>query len=304
MTILTHRRDDFANAVASLAPTDGAHETALPGIHVYRTSVPLECTPVIYESGIALIAQGAKRGRIGGRTYDYSQDSYLVLASPLPMRVEVVEASAERPLLCMFLSVDAALLGTLALALDDVTGAVPQPAKEPPRAVFATPFDDRMLDAATRLAEALCEPLDAHILGEGIRREIVYRALIGPQADALRAVLGRDSAAARVARVLQQIHAAPERHMAVAEMADLAGMSVSAFHAAFKAATSMAPIQYQKAMRLLRAQALIAFDGRRVSDAAYAVGYASPSQFSRDYRRFFGTSPSNGAADGQVVAAE
>jgi transcriptional regulator GlxA family with amidase domain len=130
------------------------------------------------------------------------------------------------------------------------------------------------------------------MLGESIRREIVYRTLLGPQAHALRALLERDSAAARIAGVLQQLHAAPQRSVSVGEMAHIAGMSVSAFHAAFKAATSMAPIQYHKAMRLHRAQSLMAFDGKRVSEAAYEVGYVSASQFSRDYRRLFGMPPS------------
>ena len=297
-------RGDFVRAVAALAPTDGTHATASPGIAAIRTSQPMGRVPVIYDSGICLIAQGIKRGFIGGRTYEYSQDSYLVLASPLPLEVELIEASPEKPLLCLFVGVDTPLLGSLAAALDQIRGAAPRPATAPPRAVFSTPFDDAILDAAGRLVAALLDPLDAHILAEGLRRELVYRTLLGPQAEALRALLGRDSTAARVAKVLQHLHRMPERPVSVSDMAEMAAMSVSAFHAAFKAATSLAPIQYQKAMRLHRAQALMTFDGKRVSDAAYAVGYASASQFSRDYRRLFGLPPSRSGRDAPAAAPE
>lgn len=285
------RRKNFADAVAELAPTDGVHETGVAGITAIRQSHPIGRTPVLYDASIALIAQGRKRGFIGGRVYEYSPESYLVVASPLPLEIELLGVTPANPALCLSVGVDLALLGTLAHALDQVRAVTAQPVKAPPRAVYATPFDDQILDAAMRLAEALLDPLDAHILADTIRREIVYRALLGPQADALRALLGRDSTAARVARVLRELHASPQRQISVPEMAGMAGMSVSAFHAAFKAATSLAPIQYQKAMRLHRAQALITFDGRRVSDAAYEVGYASASQFSRDYKRLFGASP-------------
>jgi AraC-like DNA-binding protein len=284
-------------AVASLAPTDGTHKTAVDGVEAIRWSHPMGRTPVLYKSGIAFLAQGRKRGFLGGKTFEYSPDTYLVLASPLPLEVELRDVSPARPSLCLYLGVDTALLRSLAHAMDQVSAHGAPPVKEPPRAVFATPFDARMRDAVTRLAEALLDPVDAHILGDGIRREIVYRTLLGPQADALRAVLGRDSAAARVARVLRDLHAAPERAMSVNDMAQTAGMSISAFHAAFKAATALAPIQYQKAVRLHRAQALMAFDGKRVSEAAYEVGYASASQFSRDYKRLFGMSPSQGARE-------
>jgi AraC-like DNA-binding protein len=290
----TRHGDRLVKALTRLAPQDGVHMTALEGVEAMRASRPMDRTAVLYKSGIVLIAQGVKRGFIGGTAYEYSPDTYLVLASPLPLEVELVHASPDKPALCLFIGVDTGLLGNLAHTLDEVTNGGPGERHEPPRAVFSTPFDDRILDAATRLADALLDPLDAHMLGESIRREIVYRTLLGPQAHALRALLERDSAASRIAGVLQQLHAAPQRSVSVGEMAHIAGMSVSAFHAAFKAATSMAPIQYHKAMRLHRAQSLMAFDGKRVSEAAFQVGYVSPSQFSRDYKRLFGLSPREG----------
>lgn len=284
-----------------LAPEDGVHETALAGVEAMRASRPMGRTSVLYKSGVCLIAQGVKRGFVGGTVYEYSPDTYLVLASPLPLEVELHEATPERPALCLFVGVDAGLLGSLAQALDQVRPDAAGRRREPPRAVFATPFDAHLLDVATRLAEALTDPVDAHMLADHIRRELVYRTLIGPQADALRALLDLNGAAARIAHVLQQLHAAPQRQISVAAMAQDAGMSVSAFHAAFKAATSMAPIQYQKAMRLHRAQTLMVFEGKRVSEAAFEVGYVSTSQFSRDYRRLFGMPPSEGRH--AVVAA-
>lgn len=295
----TGQRQLFSDAVAALAPTDGFHETRLDGVVAIRDSKPYRRRPVLYDSGIVLLAQGRKRGYLGGLTYDYSPQTYFVLACPLPLEIEQLDASPERPGLGLFVKVDIPMLGRLARELDRLGLTVPPPVDRRPPALFSTPLDDRTLEAAVRLAEALQNPVEADVLGNDIRRELIYHVLLGPQACALRALLWRDnSSAARIGRILHELHAAPERSISVETMARTAGMSVSAFHAAFKAATSMSPIRYQKAVRLHRAQELIAFDGRRVGDAAREVGYASASQFSRDYKRQFGLSPKDDARQG------
>ncbi|MEP3246906.1 MAG: AraC family transcriptional regulator [Sneathiella sp.] len=299
----TEQRNKFKSLVEKLAPVEGMHDTALGEVKASRISEQKDRFPILYEPGIIFLASGAKRGFIGGRDYHYSADTYLVLSSALPWEVEVVEASEEEPCLGIFIPLSSKLVGSVAIPYDKLTTAnektrTPAPL---PRSIIATQLDSRMRDAAIRLAEILPNPVDAEILGTQIVREIIYLVLKGPQSEAVRALIGRDTISGRITEILHQMTLNPEQALSVPDMAGQAGMSVSAFHAAFKETTSMAPIQYQKAIRLHRAQALMTLDGLRVSEAAFEVGYASASQFSRDYRKLFGVPPSEGGGYVQTI---
>ncbi len=289
----TAQRDLFRSLVGKLAPTDGLHQTAMEGVVASRASEKKQRTPMMYESGIVFLAGGRKRGYIGRQQYDYSADTYLVLASALPWEVEIVEATPEEPCIGIFIPVTSKLVGSVSIPFDQLIPSHEEDARQTfPRAIIATCIDRRMRDAAIRLAEALANPVDASILGEQLVREIVYLVLKGPQSGAIRSLIGRDTLSGRITRILHSLNTNPEQSLSVSDMAEQAGMSTSAFHAAFKETTSMAPIQYQKAIRLHKAQTLIALDGFRVSEAAFEVGYVSASQFSRDYRKLFGVPPS------------
>src|SRR5262249_20759554 len=160
-----------------------------------------------------------------------------------------------------------------------------------PRGISSTPMSEELGGAVIRLLECLKSTLDSRILGRQTVREIVYRVLQGEQARALRALASRDEHFSRIARVLKHVHAEYARPLSVEELARKAGMSVAAFHHYFKVVTASSPLQYLKRIRLDHARRLMAHDGYNASTAARAVGYESASQFSREFKRHFGTTP-------------
>jgi AraC-like DNA-binding protein len=157
--------------------------------------------------------------------------------------------------------------------------------------MYATPLDCRLSETAVRLLECLSDPVEARILGPQIVREITYRVLCGNQGGALRAAAALHSRFGQVNVALQRIHAEYAKNLTVEELAGAAGMSQSTFHQNFKAVTSTSPLQYLKLIRLHKARMLMVYEGLRAGTAAERVGYESPSQFSREFKRFFGATP-------------
>ena len=211
---------------------------------------------------------------------------------PLPFECETLEASPEKPLLGLAVQVTPASLAELLTEMDEdvpVAGEVPQ-------GIYSTPLTEELGNAAIRLLECLQSPLESRILGPQIVREITYRVLCGEQGGALRAVAHRHTQFSHIARALRLIHSEYPRSIDVETMAREAHMSISTFHHNFKAVTSTSPLQYVKSIRLHRARILMAQDGLNAGTAAGRVGYESASQFSREFKRFFGNSPADEAA--------
>ena len=270
----------------ALAPTEGYTMSGLDGVTLMRSNRALPRTPALYEPSIVIVAQGRKRGFHGGGTFVYDAQHYLALAVPLPFDIET-EASPQEPMLGIALRIDPAMTAELALAIDEATPH----AEVPPRTLFATALDDRIGDATVRLLDALSNPGESKLFGPGIMREITYRVLTGEQGGSLRAALSQGSHYGRIAKALRRIHAHYDRQLEVAVLADEASMSVPAFHTHFKAVTATSPIQYIKAMRLHQARLLMIRNGVTAATASERVGYESPSQFSREFKRLFGRSP-------------
>src|SRR5947209_14292107 len=190
------------------------------------------------------------------------------------------------------------MLGEMLLEMDEPPTSV----GPTPRGISSTPMGEGLAGAVIRLLECLRSPLDSRILGRQTVREIVYRVLRGEQGGALRALASRDEHLSRIARVLRHVHADYARPFGVEELARKAGMSVPAFHHYFKLVTASSPLQYLKRIRLDQARRLMAHEGRNAGTAARAVGYESPSQFSREYRRMFGVPPRQDVAALKVKA--
>lgn len=160
-----------------------------------------------------------------------------------------------------------------------------------PTSIFATALSDEMSDAVTRLLKSLCSAVDAEVLGPSIVREICYRVLTGEQGNVLRAALVRRSDFGQIAHALRRIHVNFSSNLSVGMLADEAHMSVAGFHAKFKAVTATSPLQYLKTTRLQKARLLMLHNGIGAAAASAEVGYESPSQFSRDFKRLFGRTP-------------
>lgn len=279
-------RQRLASLLNEVAVDEGTQRTSIEGVEVTRRSQSSPRTPVVYQPNIVVVGQGQKRGYLGDQVYQYDPFNYLVLSVPLPAECEW-EASPEEPLLLVAINVDPAMLGEMLLEMDE-----PLPPVGPtPRGISTTPMSEELGGAVIRLLECLRSPIDSRMLGRQTVREIVYRVLRGEQGGALRALASRDDHFTRIARVLRHIHAEYTRPLGADEMARRAGMSVSAFHHSFKLVTASSPLQYLKRIRLDRARRLMAHDGYNASTAARAVGYESPSQFSREFKRLFGVTP-------------
>lgn len=279
-------RKRLASLLNEVAVHEGAHRTLVEGVEVTRRSRSSPRTPVVYQPNIVVVGQGRKRGYLGDKVYQYDPFNYLVLSVPLPAECEWA-ASPEEPLLLVAINVDPTMLGEMLLEMDE-----PLPPVGPtPRGISTTPMSEELGGAVIRLLECLKSPLDSRMLGRQTVREIVYRVLRGEQGGALRALASRDDHFTRIARVLKYIHAEYARPLSAEEMARRAGMSVSAFHHNFKLVTASSPLQYLKRIRLDQARRLMAHDGYNASTAARAVGYESPSQFSREFKRLFGVTP-------------
>lgn len=277
--------------VKSLVRAEGLSASAIPGVQLMHGTHCTPRTPVVYEPGIAILVQGRKRGYLSGHEFVYDQRNYLVTSVPMPFEVET-EASPEAPLYGVKVKVEMTTLAELLLEMDD---RLPESATSP-RGIYATPLNEDMSSAVIRLLECLAAPVDARILGPQIVREIVYRVLCGEQGGALRALATRHSHCGRIGKVLRQVHANYSCPLDVETMADEASMSVSAFHHHFKAVTSSSPLQYLKTIRLHQARLLMVQEGLSAGIAAQRVGYESPSQFSREFKRLFGSNPSAEAA--------
>jgi AraC-like DNA-binding protein len=281
----------MVSLLSELVRGEGILTSPSPSVKFMRATRHVPPSSVAYDPCIVIIAQGRKHGRLGERTFVYDPHNYLVLTLPLPFECETF-GTPDRPLLGFAVRVTPTLVAELLLQVD----TPPVDAGTRPQAVESATLDSAMSDAAVRLLESLRSPTDARILTPQIVREITYRALLGPLGANLRALVAPRSHVSQISRVLNRLHAEFTRSLDVETLAREAGMSVSTFHAHFKAVTSASPLQYLKTIRLHKARMLMVNDGTSAAEAAGRVGYQSASQFSREFKRLFGDAPATAAA--------
>ncbi|MGZ0714800.1 AraC family transcriptional regulator N-terminal domain-containing protein [Pseudomonas palleroniana] len=269
-----------------LAPVEGYNLSALDDVRFLRSNRPLHRVPVLYDPGIVIVCQGSKRGYLGGEIYRYDAQHYLVVSVPVPFTMET-EASEEEPMLAVYLRLDFTLAAQLMLALADFPALL----EAEPRGMYSSPMDDPLSDSLLRFLEAMSAPMDAKILGPMLMREIYYRILTGEQGGSMRAALNRQGQFGKVARAIRKIHGGYHQHLDVAALAEEAMMSVPSFHAHFRTVTDTSPMQYLKSTRLHQARLLMLRSDITAATACAQVGYESASQFSREFKRFFGRTP-------------
>lgn len=296
------RQARMVQLLGMLAPSEGYTLSPLGGMKFMRTNCVRARTPVLYEPCIVIVAQGHKRGWLGDEAFDYHAQQFLVLSVPLPMEGETVRASEAEPMLAISIPIDLQLAAELALAVDEAQAGKAPPVA--PRGIMSSPLDDALGETVLRLLEALTSPLETRLLAPAIMRELLFRVLTGEQGGALRAGLAHQSQFGKIGKALRRIHADFHRPIDVGMLADEAGMSVTAFHASFKAVTMTSPIQYLKTTRLHKARLLMVQDGLSAATACGRVGYESTSQFSREFKRFFGRTPVEEAKEMRSVLAQ
>lgn len=274
----------LASAADRQTPADGTHRTSIPSLSFYRASAPSEHNAGVYEPSLCIVAQGAKEVLFGDEVYPYNPGQSLVVSVELPLTSRVVEASSERPCLAVCVALDSGVVGEL------LADGLPPPGP-PARALGVAPLGPQLLDAVKRLVDLLDAPQDIDPLAPLVLREITYRLLTGPHGSRLRQIAAAGASAHRIARAIRQVKDHVAEPLRIESLAKRVGLSPSAFHLHFKAVTGLSPLQYQKQLRLQEARRLMFGEGLDASEAAFRVGYESPSQFTREYRRMFGAPP-------------
>ena len=240
----------------------------------------------------ALVAQGSKRLVFGDHVHDYGAGDYLIVTVDVPVTGQFIEASKEQPALGVGLDLRPALIASLLLNMPSERPL--SAASVPPLAVSLAPAE--LIDALVRLLRLLDHPADLPVLAPLIEREIIWRLLTGSKGEAIRQIGLTDSSLSSVGRAIRWIRDHPADSFRVEELAARANMSLSTFHRHFRAVTTLSPVQFQKKVRLQQARLLLIGGELDVSSAAFDVGYDSPSQFIREYRREFGAPPGRDAA--------
>lgn len=281
--------NELAGAINRHLEADTTMQTVLPNTHLFRVRDVQPLTPIVYNPCIYFVAQGEKEAWLEGQRYVYNQDQYLVLTVPLPLRCRVFNAKPGEPFLAVRLDIDLPVLNELLTQLPEGE----QNTDVSKTGIFITETNSVLQDSMLRLINTLDNPDQKNVLSPIYYREILFHLLQGPQARLLRDFATTDRQNNRISLAINHIHKNFKQSLRVEELADIAAMSPSTFHAHFKTVTRHSPLQYIKNVRLHHAKHQIFIDRLPVSDAAFNAGYESASQFSREYKRLFGLSPAN-----------
>ena len=281
MNITRSRKSDLSGLVERHCGS-GFTQTAIPQLVLSRTGVTTEQTARISFPLLCLIASGRKRVLYRGEAYDFDADSYLVVGTNMPMVGQIVEAP------CPAVSLSLDLNDLVALALD-----MPSTKRKPHglSLVSVNRLDDDLRDAIVRLLRLLDRPEWIPVMSPLVRREILFLLMQQP-GSMLAALASPENRLSQISRAINTIRQRYAQTLHIEELAAIAGMSAPSLHRHFKAITSLSPLQFQKQLRLQEAHRMLSTRQADAASVAFDVGYQSPSQFSREYRRLFGTAPS------------
>jgi AraC-like DNA-binding protein len=268
--------------------------TAIDGVQICAADPTVSPGSSMSGTVLAVVAQGSKRLAVGDYIYEYGAGQYLIASVDLPVTGQYVDAVPGRPALGFGMTLEPAVIAEVLLEAGPGDLPISSGAARPGIAVTEAP--EELLDAIVRLLRLLDRPRDRRVLVPLVKREILWLLMTGEQGDVVRQLGLADSSLAHIRRAVQWIRENYRRPFRVEEVAQLSGMSVSAFHKNFQAVTAMSPIQFQKQLRLQAARLLLASRPNDITGVGQKVGYDNPSQFSREYRRQFGLPPSVDAA--------
>ena len=279
--------DEMVSLMTRFTKTDGIHPTAIPRLFLARFSRPGHQMPSVYPPCLCVVAQGRKALMLGDERYVYDRSRFIVASVDLPVTGSVIGATAEQPYLCVMLELDPKEIASVLLDAD-------WPMREeamPARGLFLSKASAAFIEAVLRLLRLVATPEDIRALAPLAEREILYRLLKSEEGWRLRQIAAGHGQARRIVKAIAWLKTHFHEGLRVDQLARDANMSVSSFHAHFKSVTAMSPLQYQKQLRLQEARRLLLTETVDAATAGHRVGYESPSQFSREYRRAFGAPP-------------
>lgn len=276
----------LAKMIRQHGNVDSVTATAIPELKLSWFSNPTAGVSILYEPCICIVAQGAKEVVLADDSYSMNASQFLLVSVDLPVDARVAEATAKVPYLGMQISLDPKVIGEL--LADGSAVASSGPAE---RGLAVSDVEKPLMDAVNRLVALLDQPQDIQPLAPLILREITHRLLTSPQGLRLRQMAMAGAPVYRIAQAIRWLRDNFTSPLQIEALAQKVGLSASSFHLHFKNVTAMTPLQYQKRMRLQEARNLMLSEQLDASEAAFRVGYESPSQFSREYRRMFGAPP-------------
>ena len=260
--------------------------TSVKGLYLFQAEHSFPRAPFSYNSEIIILAQGKKHVYLGNDVYTYDSSHYFVLPVPLPVDCEGITEPG-KPILGLTIRIDPIEVGEILLDMEDSQ----KETQTLPKGLYTAPMNEALYDATVRLLQAITDPNDKKILAPMIKREIIYRVIQGEKGEILRALAHRNRRFFQIAKVMHKIHKSYSNDFDIEKLAEESDMSSSTFHSSFKAVTNTSPLQYIKKVRLHKARIFMLQDGLNANLAAIQVGYESPSQFNREYKRFFGVTP-------------
>lgn len=269
---------------------EGYMDTFIEDVKVFRISNNESMMPLLYNRGISFIGHGAKVGFIQGKQFTHSQEDYLLITSPQPIDCETFTYN-NNPMIGIYINLDMTKLHKISTKLNELTH-YKSIQKEIPFSVIASKRDRIIEDVYIKLLNVLHSPIDSEILGSSILDELYLRLLQSENGYVLRQLCEHGSSFSKISKVVEVLHKQLDEKISLEEMAKMADMSVNNFLKIFKDALNDTPIQYIKKIRLNKARQLILHKNLKAVDAAYQVGYESPTQFSREFKRYFGVTPS------------
>ncbi|MFS0869986.1 AraC family transcriptional regulator [Paenibacillus xylanilyticus] len=285
---VTRQQQEIAHLIGRFTPNDGIHPTAIPSLSLIRASEISEPIYSVHQPALCIVAQGSKMVILGRESYTYDLTQYLVASVNLPISGQVVQASAEKPYLCMRLDFDSGQIFDL---IQDAASVQSKPDNATQRGLFVSATKLPLLEAAVRLIRLLDTPDDIPVLAPLFIREMLYRIIQDEHGHSIKQFAVQNSHAQHIAKVIEVIQSEYDKPLRVEQLADMINMSSSSLHHHFKAITTMSPIQFQKQIRLQEARRMLIAGTTDAANAAFQVGYESPSQFSREYARMYGLPP-------------
>lgn len=268
----------------AFADRNGLAQTPIPGLTVLRETTPTALRYAINKPLVALVLQGDKRVTLGSKTFDFGVGESLLITADVPTVSQITRANISVPYISLVIDLDPAVIESLAVEMGSMPFADGM-------SVRVDPTETEVADAALRLMRLLDRPTAVPVLQSQLIRELHFWLMSGRHGGAIRNLGLVGSHVHRVSRAVALIRSSFVQPLRIEQLADLAGMSPSSFHDHFRTITSLTPLQFQKQLRLLEARRMMMADGAMISNAAYAVGYESVSQFTREYGRMFGLPP-------------
>tara|TARA_B100001063_G_scaffold86268_1_gene80227 strand:- start:1047 stop:1922 length:876 start_codon:yes stop_codon:yes gene_type:complete len=283
--------------VNKLIKEDSLTKTNIKGINLYKTTTYLPRTPLTYDFCLVFVLQGKKIGYLSNNRFEYDSKNYLVVPTAMPFECETY-ASREEPYICILIDIKKELMQEI---ISSISKEESKKCKDVQIGVFQDNVTKSLEDSIYRLLKILQSKEESDILGESILREIFYRIAIGDNSHFLHKMFLENKAEAKMIRSLRTIHHEYNEHLDIPRLAKEEGMSVSSFHTHFKKVTSLSPLQYIKKIRLHKAMDLLTRKNLQVNETAYATGYESSSQFSKDFKSYYGYPPKEAKASFEIL---